>query len=101
MMHQPFTHEYFHGDGRAANYRGPAGDRALRARPCEKLDEAILATTSPLLMSDNDLQAFRRVEQAVRLSRYGGDCYAHCILAAGRLELVFASRVNTSCLLTA
>jgi myo-inositol-1(or 4)-monophosphatase len=28
------------------------------------------------------------VEQAVRLSRYGGDCYAYCMLAAGQIDLV-------------
>ncbi len=88
MMHQPFSREYFSGDGRAATYRGPAGDRPLQSRPCGELAEAILATTSPLLMNDGDLNAFRRVEQAVRLSRYGGDCYAYCMLAAGHIDLV-------------
>src|SRR5262244_388652 len=34
MMHQPFTRERFSGDGSAARYRGPAGDRALRVRNC-------------------------------------------------------------------
>src|SRR6266446_8102143 len=33
-MHQPFLGESFTGDGEAARYRGPAGDRELRARPC-------------------------------------------------------------------
>jgi myo-inositol-1(or 4)-monophosphatase len=94
MMHQPFTHEYFYGDGSAANYRGPAGDRALRARPCAELGEAILATTSPLLMNDDDRQAFGRVEQAVRLSRYGGDCYAYCMLAAGHIDLVIETELK-------
>ena len=37
MMHQPFTREHFAGDCSAANYRGPAGDRALRARACAAL----------------------------------------------------------------
>src|SRR5689334_19677648 len=50
MMHQPFTREHFTGDGSAASYRGPAGDRALRVRPCAALHDAVLLTTSPLLM---------------------------------------------------
>src|SRR5689334_22292135 len=33
-MNQPFTRERFFGDGGAAHYRGPAGERDLRARPC-------------------------------------------------------------------
>jgi len=88
MMHQPFTREQFTGDGAAASYRGPAGDRALRARRCAALADAVLLTTSPLLMDDADRRCFQRVEQKVRLSRYGGDCYAYCMLAAGHVDLV-------------
>jgi myo-inositol-1(or 4)-monophosphatase len=94
MMHQPFTHEHFSGDGSAANYRGPAGDRVLQARPCAELAEAVMATTSPLLMSETDRQVFRRVEQTVRLSRYGGDCYAYCMLAAGHIDLVIETELT-------
>jgi histidinol-phosphatase len=88
MVHQPFIGERFSGDGGAARYRGPAGDRELRVRPCESLRDAVLFTTSPLLMNDEDRAGFERVEGAVRLSRYGGDCYAYCMLAAGHVDLV-------------
>jgi myo-inositol-1(or 4)-monophosphatase len=88
MMNQPFIGERFSGDGLAAQYKGPAGDRKLRVRPCPTLAEAVLFTTSPLLMNDADRQVFQKVEAAVRLSRYGGDCYAYCMLAAGHVDLV-------------
>ena len=94
VMHQPFTQEHFSGDGSAANYRGPAGGRALQSRRCGDLADAILATTSPLLMSDDDRAIFHRVEQAVRLSRYGGDCYAYCMLAAGHIDLVIETELK-------
>jgi myo-inositol-1(or 4)-monophosphatase len=94
MMHQPFTREHFTGDGSAARYRGPAGDRALRARPCATLDDAVLLTTSPLLMREADRRRFQRVEEAVRLSRYGGDCYAYCMLAAGHVDLVIETELK-------
>ena len=45
MMHQPFTRERFTGDGTAAHYRGPAGDRDLHVRPCAALADAVLLTT--------------------------------------------------------
>jgi myo-inositol-1(or 4)-monophosphatase len=93
-MHQPFTREYFSGDGSAASYRGPAGDRALGARICSELKDAVLLTTSPLLMGEADRKAFRQVEQAVRLSRYGGDCYAYCMLAAGHIDLVIETELK-------
>lgn len=94
MMHQPFTREEFTGDGIAANYRGPAGTRTLRVRRCATLADAILTTTSPLLMKEPDLKAFRKIEEAVRLSRYGGDCYAYCMLAAGHVDLVIETELK-------
>src|SRR5439155_19617722 len=88
MMHQPFIRERFSGDGGAAHYRGPAGARELHVRPCASLADAMMFTTSPRLMNAADRAAFARVEDAVRLSRYGGDCYAYCMLAAGHVDLV-------------
>ncbi|MCC6888094.1 MAG: histidinol-phosphatase [Hyphomicrobiales bacterium] len=94
MMNQPCIGERFSGDGLAAQYKGPAGDRELHTRPCPGLAEAILFTTSPLLMNDADRSAFQRVERAVRLSRYGGDCYAYCLLAAGHVDLVIETELK-------
>jgi myo-inositol-1(or 4)-monophosphatase len=88
MMHQPFIGERFSGDGAAARYRGPAGPRNLLVRPCEALSDAILFTTSPMLMSAEERKAFGRVEEGVKLSRYGGDCYCYCMIAAGQVDLV-------------
>jgi myo-inositol-1(or 4)-monophosphatase len=88
MMHQPFIRERFSGDGGAAHYRGPAGKRDLHVRPCAALADAMLFTTSPQLMNPPDRAAFGRVEAAVKLSRYGGDCYPYCMLAAGHVDLV-------------
>jgi len=94
MMSQPFIRERFSGDGGGAHYRGPAGKRDLRVRPCESLSEAMLFTTSPLLMKEADRATFGKVEAAVRLSRYGGDCYAYCMLAAGHIDLVIETELK-------
>jgi myo-inositol-1(or 4)-monophosphatase len=93
-MHQPFTRETFSGDGGAARYKGPNGKRDLRVRSCSGLSEAILFTTSPMLMNEADRECFRRVENTVRLSRYGGDCYAYCMLAAGLIDLVIETELK-------
>ena len=99
LMHQPFTRESFSGDGSSALWRGigpnlqPA-ERKLRVRPCEALAAATLMTTHPALLAEGTLDAFRRVEAQVRLSRYGGDCYAYCMLAAGHVDLVIESGLN-------
>jgi myo-inositol-1(or 4)-monophosphatase len=91
MMHQPFVRERFAGDGGAAHYRGPAGERDLHVRPCASLADAMMFTTSPRMMNAADRAAFSRVEAVVKLSRYGGDCYPYCMLAAGLVDLVIES----------
>jgi myo-inositol-1(or 4)-monophosphatase len=100
MMAQPFTRERYCGDGNRARLRTLAPTRSdappiewttrtLRTRPCSSLAEATVSTTSPALIRDPaDLEAYRRVEAKARLTRYGGDCYAYCALAAGFIDLV-------------
>jgi myo-inositol-1(or 4)-monophosphatase len=106
MMAQPFTRERFYGDGKRAKLRTLApthGDapptewatRSLHTRACASLAEATLMTTSPLLIRDeSDRAAYARVERQVRLTRYGGDCYAFCALAAGFADLVIETNLK-------
>jgi myo-inositol-1(or 4)-monophosphatase len=94
MMHQPFIRERFFGDGKSARYRGPGGERLLATRACAELRDAVLFTTSPLLMNAADRAAFARVEGAVKLSRYGGDCYAYCMVAAGNIDVVIETEIK-------
>ena len=47
-----------------------------------------------MLMNEADRECFRRVEKTVRLSRYGGDCYAYCMLAAGHIDLVIETELK-------
>jgi histidinol phosphatase-like enzyme (inositol monophosphatase family) len=88
MMHQPFTGERYVGDGRQARYEGPGGPRILRTRERQGLAEATLMTTTPALFTEGARAAYDRVEREVRLARYGCDCYAYCMLAAGHIDLV-------------
>src|SRR5262249_6092721 len=94
MMNQPFTRECFSGDGGAAKCCGPSGTRDLMVRPCAGLSDAVLFTTSPRLMNETDRKIFAVVEDRVRLSRYGGDCYAYCMLAAGHIDLIIETELK-------
>jgi myo-inositol-1(or 4)-monophosphatase len=101
MMHQPFTRERFFGDGAVASWRGPSHrpgeeveERKLKTRPCASLAQATLMTTSPRLISENQRAAYFKVEEKVRLVRYGGDCYGYCALAAGHVDLVIESNLK-------
>jgi histidinol phosphatase-like enzyme (inositol monophosphatase family) len=89
MMHQPFTGERFSGDGGNATWRGANGTtRTLRTRPCARLSEATISATTPRMFTGAALEAYERVENAARLARFGYDCYAYCMLAAGHMDLV-------------
>jgi myo-inositol-1(or 4)-monophosphatase len=88
MMAQPFIRERFTGDGASAKYRGPAGERKLMTRKCASLDEALLMTTSPHLFKPEERERYERVEKVSRLARFGGDCYAYCMVAAGTVDIV-------------
>jgi myo-inositol-1(or 4)-monophosphatase len=106
MMAQPFTRERFYGDGKRATSRTLAlshgeappsewATRNLHTRACGSLAEATLMTTSPSLIRDDaDRAAYARVEGQVRLTRYGGDCYAYCALAAGFVDLVIETNLK-------
>ena len=91
VVHQPFIGEMFAGDGHQASYRGPSGERTLRTRRCAAIGDAVLSSTSPRLFEGAPLAAFEAIESAVRLTRFGYDCYAYAMLAAGHIDLVIES----------
>ena len=62
--------------------------RALRTRLCERLEDATLMATSPDMFEGEQMLAFERVRKSVRLTRFGADCYAYCLLAAGYVDVV-------------
>jgi myo-inositol-1(or 4)-monophosphatase len=91
VMAQPFIGEIFAGDGGSASYRGPRGERRLMTRRCASLEKAILSTTSPRLFDEAGRAAFERVEERAQITRFGYDCYAYAMLAAGQIDLVVES----------
>ncbi len=94
MMNQPYTKERFFGDGGAATLRTPAGDRPLKTRACANLADATLSCTSTTMFDAKELKSFQKVEKAVRLTRFGYDCYAFCMVAAGFIDLVIESNLK-------
>jgi myo-inositol-1(or 4)-monophosphatase len=90
VMAQPFTRERFwSGDGQSW-FRGPDGTtRPLKTRTCTDLSRAMLSSTHPdLFAAGDERDGFRRVLGASRDCRYGGDCYAYCLVAMGLIDLV-------------
>lgn len=88
VIAQPYLDEIFVG--------GPSGARLIRAeaetplavRPCERLTDAVIATTDPDIFTGAELGAWTQVRATARLARLGCDAYAYAMLAAGRIDLV-------------
>ena len=90
MMDQPFTRERYWSAGTASYMRvGDEAPKPIKTRACPKLSEATLSTTHPDLFEDGiETANFARLKSQVRMTRYGGDCYGYCLLAAGFADLV-------------
>jgi len=95
IMAQPFTGELFMCDGAASWYEGPGGTRRMKTRQTTDLAEATLFTTTPALFKAEKRKAYDRVEQSVRLARYGTDCYAYAMLAAGFVDIVVETGLHS------
>jgi histidinol phosphatase-like enzyme (inositol monophosphatase family) len=88
LVDQPYTGERFRGGLGRAELEGPQGRRPLGVRRGRSLAQATLATTFPEIGSPEEQAAFARVSERVQLTRYGMDCYAYAMLAAGQIDLV-------------
>src|SRR5262249_7162484 len=79
----------FYATGSGSFYEGPGGDRRLATRKTRQLSDSIFFTTTPALFKGAAMRAkFERLEAAVELSRYGTDCYAFALIAAGQVDVV-------------
>jgi histidinol phosphatase-like enzyme (inositol monophosphatase family) len=87
MMCQPLTDERFWATGTEAWTSGPLGSFRLQTRPSPKLTDAILHMTSPERIPHFPNINVSRLTDAVRMIRYGGECYAFAMLAAGQIDL--------------
>ena len=94
LIDQPYIGERFAGGFGRASYAGPRGRTALRTRPARPLGEAILFTTFPEVGTESERRAFRRVADRARLTRYGMDCYAYALVAAGQIDLVIEAGLH-------
>lgn len=95
VIDQPYTAERFRGGLGRADFTGPHGAGALGTRTTDQLDQAILFTTFPEVGTPEDRAGFERVAAQVKLVRYGMDCYAYALLAAGQIDLVIEAGLQT------
>ena len=74
--------------------RGPHGRMDLLVRGDRPLDQSIVMTTFPEVGTVDEGQGFAAVAAQAQLVRYGLDCYAYALLAAGQIDLVIEAGLH-------
>jgi histidinol phosphatase-like enzyme (inositol monophosphatase family) len=86
---QPYLEEVFIGGPATGSRLIAKGTEAkLQVRACEKLTDAVIATTDTIYLDGPELGSWTQVRAAARMGRFGCDAYAFALLAAGRIDLV-------------
>jgi myo-inositol-1(or 4)-monophosphatase len=89
VTHQPFVGETFIAVNEVSEWQRAGEHRALRTRPCQRIEDAIVATTDPRhFKTPRQVHAYASATDGARLLRYGGDCYCYTQLAMGLVDIV-------------
>lgn len=88
IIDQPYIGERFIGGPGHAILIGPTGTHNLQTRKPRDLSMATVFTTFPEVGAPSEGAAFACVSEKARLTRYGMDCYAYALVAAGQVDLV-------------
>jgi len=94
IIDQPYIGERFCGGFGRADVTGPFGKDDLQVRRTTALGKATLFSTFPEVGTPQDRAAFEAVAKTVQLTRFGCDCYAYGLLAAGQIDLVIEAGLN-------
>lgn len=95
IIDQPYIGERLCGAAGIARITGPMGEGKLQTRPARPLSEAVIYSTFPEVGSKAEGEAFHRLASQCRLTRYGMDCYAYGLVAAGQIDLVVEAGLQT------
>ncbi|MGF6693969.1 inositol-phosphate phosphatase/L-galactose 1-phosphate phosphatase/histidinol-phosphatase [Metapseudomonas resinovorans] len=68
-------------------------DQEIRTSGCTELAESVLYTSDLACFEQGQLDRFKRLQQAVSLTRYSHDCYAAGLLALGQIDLLVEANV--------
>ena len=95
LIDQPYIGERFEGGLGRAGVTGPRGTAGLSVLGDRPLADAILFSTYPDIGTPEERRAFDAVAAKVRFARFGMDCYAYALLAAGQIDLVIEAGLQS------
>ena len=88
LVDQPYIGERFMGGWGQAIFSRGGENIPIQTRKDRPIEAAILYTTFPEVGTKEEREKFERVASEVQLTRYGMDCYAYAMLAAGLIDVV-------------
>lgn len=91
VMDQPYLQERYRGWNDGADVVTRDGTKPIKTRACAALGDGTLSSTSPDLFRGAEAEAFASVRERAKLTRYGLDCYAYCMVASGHMDCVVES----------
>ena len=94
VAHQPYVDESFCAADGVAEWRRGNDRRKLATRCCAAVADAVVACTDPKMFEATERAAFDRVAHRARFVRWGGDCYAYCLLAMGLIDVVIEASLE-------
>ncbi len=94
IIDQPYIGERFCGGAGVSEMTGPLGQRKLGTRGTALLEQSILFSTFPEVGTEQDRAGFESVAKQTKLVRYGCDCYAYALVAAGQIDLVIEAGLH-------
>jgi inositol-phosphate phosphatase/L-galactose 1-phosphate phosphatase/histidinol-phosphatase len=85
IIDQPILQERWLGvDGERSTLNG----KPIAVRACAGLASAYMYSTAPSMFAEGHAKPHQALTEKVKLFRWGGDCYAYGLLAAGHVDLV-------------
>jgi inositol-phosphate phosphatase / L-galactose 1-phosphate phosphatase / histidinol-phosphatase len=91
LIDQPISRERWVG---VAGHPTTLNGVVVHCRGCRDLAAATLFATTPDMFKASDAAAFARLSKAVKLTRFGADCYAYGLVAAGFIDLVLEAELK-------
>lgn len=95
LISQPFTGERYTGVPGQARWTWRGETRDIQVRATKALSDARIFTTFPEVGTPDQGRAFHAVADRCLLTRYGTDCYAYGLLAAGQIDLVIEAGLQS------
>ena len=87
VMYQPYVDELFAGDGESAWFVRGGARHPIKSSSCSDLADAVMGTTGVDWFPDRERAQFEELRKIPKLTRIGGDCYVHALVAMGSMDI--------------